>query len=529
MADGLDYLSPDFDANSLTVPRLRSILVNHDVPYPASAKKSQLIRILEDEVLPQAKKLLREREQVKRTSEGITDMGSRASSVASSFGEDGDGAGGREPLPPPPTPSSVSTTGPRRARSTRSTRASTADDDEQNAPATPATSSRRSVARSESKPQYYRTDRGNDDAATPVARSAGTPRPSTARKAPRSEMTPSTEPEFPAQPQPTVKPEPSEDNNVFTDENPFQSGSPQAAWEQQKLRSDGKRKSKSRLSEITGFTGGLRARKSETPTTIKQEDQGFASTKSPFQFSSPRAEIYQEELEDYAEGSDGFAGEEFTPDEQLALEHEQADRMYATPVHTPPRPRKQGKLNKAAPWVVILSLFGGFAGWWRNEKVEIGFCGIGKPTWSLAETKVPEWANVLEPQCEPCPPHAFCYPDFKALCEQDFILTSHPLSLGGLIPLSPTCEPDSEKARRVKAVADKAVEELRDRRAKWECGELAEDGKEAKSPEISVPELKHEIGNKRRRGMSDSEFDDLWKGALGEVLGKDEVVSKTKQ
>lgn len=529
MADGLDYLSADFDLNSLTVPRLRSILVNHDVPYPASAKKSQLIRILEDEVLPQAKKLLRERERVKRTSEGITDMGSRASSVASSFDEDADGAGVRESLPPPPTPSSVSTTtGPRRVRSTRSTRASTADDDEQNGPATPATSSRRSVARSESKPQYYRTDRGHENA-TPVARSATTPRPSTARKTRRSEMTPSTEPEFPIQSQSTIKPEPSDDNNVFTDENPFQSGSPQAAWEQPKLRSDGKRKSKSRLSEITGFMDGLRARKSETPTSLKQEDQGFASTKSPFQFSSPRMETYQEELEDYAEGSDGFAGEEFTPNEQLALEHEQADRMYATPVHIPRRPRKQGKLSKAAPWAVILSLFGGFAGWWRNEKVEIGFCGIGKPTWSLAETKVPEWAGVLEPQCEPCPPHAFCYPDFKALCEHDFILTPHPLSLGGLIPLSPTCEPDSEKARRVKSVADKAVEELRDRSAKWECGELTDDGKEAKSPEISVSELKHEIGNKRRRGMSDSEFDDLWKGALGEVLGKDEVVSKTKQ
>lgn len=94
--------------------------------------------------------------------------------------------------------------------------------------------------------------------------------------------------------------------------------------------------------------------------------------------------------------------------------------------------------------------------------------------------------------------------------------------------MPPTCEPDSEKARRVKAVADKAVEELRDRRAKWECGELTDDGKEAKSPEISEPDLKQEIGNKRRRGMSDTEFDDLWKAALGDVVGKDEIVSKNE-
>lgn len=87
MADDLDYLSPDFDLNSLTVPRLRSILVSHDIPYPASAKKAQLIRILEDEVLPQARRLLRDRERVRRTSDGITDMGSRATSVVSDFND----------------------------------------------------------------------------------------------------------------------------------------------------------------------------------------------------------------------------------------------------------------------------------------------------------------------------------------------------------------------------------------------------------------------------------------------------------
>lgn len=524
MADTMDYLSPDFDLNSLTVPRLRAILVNHDVPYPASAKKSQLIRILEDEVLPQAKKLIRDRERVKRTSDGITDMGSRATSVASSFDgyQDYHEGAERDSMPPPPTPSSVSTAGARRARSTRSSRAPTADLDEQGIPATLATASRRSVARSQSRPSR-RIDEG---AATPVARKdMATPRQSTVKKLWRNEMTPSTEPELPPS-RPSIKPEPVE-RSVFTDDNPFQSGSSPASWEQQKLRSA--RKSYSRVSE-SPVKSGLRARKSETP--IKQEDESFASAGSSFRFLGPSLEPYQGEPEERGyndEENDYDAGEEFTPEEQLALEYEQADRLYAAPARSNRRARKQSKASKAAPWVVILSLLSGFAGWWRKEKVEIGFCGIGKPTWSLAETKVPEWANVLEPQCEPCPPHAFCYPNFEARCEHDFILTPHPLSLGGLVPLSPTCEPDSEKARRVKAVADKAVEELRDRRAKWECGELSADGKEAKSPEISEHDLKREIGNKRRKGMSDTEFDDLWLGALGEVIGKEEVVAKTQQ
>jgi hypothetical protein len=240
----------------------------------------------------------------------------------------------------------------------------------------------------------------------------------------------------------------------------------------------------------------------------------------------PTKEEPEESEESEDEESEMSAGEEFTPDEQLAMSMEYD--QYSPQVQRR-RPQKQGTLSRLAPWVVILSLVGSFGTWWRKEKLEIGYCGLGKPTWSLADTKVPDWANVLEPRCEPCPSHAICYPDFEVRCENDFLLKPHPLALGGLIPLPPTCEPDSEKARRVKAVADKAVEELRERRAKWECGDLKEDGKGARSPDISEADLREEVAKKRRRGLSDSEFDELWKGAIGEVIGKDEVISKTQQ
>ncbi|KAE8388917.1 Man1-Src1p-C-terminal domain-containing protein [Aspergillus alliaceus] len=517
MADDMDYLSPDFDLNSLTVPRLRSILVSHDIPYPASAKKAQLIRILEDEVIPQARRLLRERERVRRTSDGITDMGSRATSVVSDFNDRREDEN-RDSMPPPPAPSTVSTaTGGRRGRSRMSTRASTADVDDRNIPTTPSTATRRTAPRSESKRiRPSELEYRHDTPTTPVAADTVTPRKSAARKLRRSQMTPSTEPETFA---PLIKDEPKEES-VFTYDNPFQSGSSPAP------RSDRKRKSGSMLpAESPALNQGLRARTADA--YLKQEDDAIVSRRSSFQFpasklGSPHKELEPVSNEDESELS---AGEEFTPDEQLALEREQADMWY--PPTTRPQ-RKQGPASRAAPWVIIFLLFTGFGAWWRKEKIEIGFCGIGKPTWSLAETRIPEWANVLEPQCEPCPPHAFCYPNFEALCEHDFLLKAHPLSLGGLVPLPPTCEPDSEKARRVKAVADKAVEELRDRRAKWECGELAHDGEEVEGPAISELELKHEVGRKRRKGMSDTEFDDLWKGALGEIIDRDEVISQTK-
>ncbi|KAJ5155164.1 hypothetical protein N7492_007967 [Penicillium capsulatum] len=507
MADELDYLQPDFDLGSLTVPRLRSILVNHDVSYPASAKKSQLVAILENEVLPQAKKF------------SGTGKGER---------ED------RESMPPPATPSTTtSTSGTKRGASRRSARATTAETDDLLAPATPATASRRktpvrSVGRSF---RTSDTETGDDTAATPTAAAGPTPRKSTSRKVRRSEVLPSTEVEDYT---PSVKTEPREDS-VFTDDNPFQSGSPSEIPRSRTSSHDGKRRSGSRMStDSTALRSGLRSRRSATPGSIKQDDSIKASTRKSYDFPSrlnptkeepEESEDDDEDEDDQDDEGELSAGEEFTPEEQLAMESEQ----YAPAIRTRKSSQKQGSTSVVASWLVILLVLGGFGAWWRKEKVEIGYCGLGKPSWSLTETNVPDWANVLEPRCEPCPPHAFCYPNFEARCEHDFILKPHPLSLGGIVPLPPTCEPDSEKARRVKAVADKAVEELRERRAKWECGQLKDEGKDARSPDISETNLREEVAKKRRKGLSDSEFDDLWKGAIGDIIEKDEVVSHTKQ
>jgi hypothetical protein len=218
-------------------------------------------------------------------------------------------------------------------------------------------------------------------------------------------------------------------------------------------------------------------------------------------------------LEDESEPE---AGEEFTPDEQLALETANAElRAVATSHHR--------GTSWRLPMVVLAVFFSLFGLYWRNEKFEIGFCGTGKPRWSLADTNVPEWANVLEPQCEPCPPHAFCFERLKIECEKDFVEQYHPLSLNGLLPIPPQCEVDNEKTDRIIAVANRAVQELRQQRAKYECG----DGAEAKTPFITEPELKKAVSHKRgpRVKMSDSEFDDLWASALGELVAREEVAT----
>jgi len=168
-----------------------------------------------------------------------------------------------------------------------------------------------------------------------------------------------------------------------------------------------------------------------------------------------------------------------------------------------------------------------YAAWYRHEKIAVGYCGLGRPATQIIppEIPVPDWAvPFVEPQCELCPQHAYCYANFEARCEPDFILKPHPLSFGGLVPLPPTCEPDGEKVRRVKAVADKAVEELRERRAQFECGEtITETGERLETPAVEVEELKETVSRKRNKRLNKQDFDDLWVAALGEVQNREEV------
>ena len=228
------------------------------------------------------------------------------------------------------------------------------------------------------------------------------------------------------------------------------------------------------------------------------------------------------------ETGDGLeAGEEFSPEETLELVRERArngERDILPPRRK--RPLKTGRVPRSAPWVIFSSLLSGYALWFRQEKFAVGYCGVGRPSTALSNVQMPEWASFLQPTCESCPPHAYCYEGMETRCQKDFVLNPHPLSLNSIMPIPPTCEPDGEKVRRVKAVADRAVEELRDRNAKWECGTLVDEkGKSVPTAEVDTQDLKSAVVRKRRKGMSEAEFEDLWKEAIGEILTREDVSS----
>ena len=513
-----DYLQPDFDLGSLTVPRLRSILVEHEVHYPSSAKKPELIDIVSREIIPKARKLLSARARTKRSSRGITDVPSSQEGTLN-----GDDDNDEELMPPPPVPKT-----PR----SRKSKSNMVDDDA--TAATPSTSKRAKTPTSRRTSSKHARQ---SDTETDLER----PKPS-ARKSRKSQIeaavarTPSVQIDEPDE---RIKKERRDDGqSPFSEDNPFQSGSSPIPESRRKSTS-GNRKS---LGTSERRKSTSRRRQTASPR-VKQEDGFVAPSRTTFEF--PVARLGSEDY-DY-DGVD--VGEEFEPSAQRELEKEQATSGALTRrgPSTLARKKKKTPTNpvvKYSPWA-ILSLVGAAVGaWYRQEKIDIGYCGVGQPSWSLASNpQIPQWIHEnFQPSCEPCPPHAYCSPGMEVTCEDGFLLAPHPLSFAGAVPLPPTCMPDNEKARRVKAVADRAVEDLRERRAAYECGEeysgtstvvpQQSQEEEIKAVTIAgkeileVPEetLKQVVSSKRRKGMNDAEFDELWRSALGDIIERDEIV-----
>lgn len=460
-SESLDYLQEDFDPRSTTVPRLRSILVKHNVQYPSTAKKSQLVDLFNEEITPQAKKILARHARAKRSSMGIVNADAP-----------------EETHLEPPKPS-------RRSGSPRKSAATRVKSEEFDEPVfTPRTRSTRSSSRQPT--QTFDTE----------------PRRS------RRTVTPRIKSEEPEDDIRDIRD--ATEDSFFSSDNPFQSGSspiaaPAPKTPNARMRTPGAESAKSRRS--------TRRRQTETPEYSSEEE-----TQRPVRKASRRQTTEPPELE---------PGEEFTPGEQLELQQEWADQGN-TEIVPQRQTRSSTGFNLTTPLMVLLTtVLIAYAAWYRQEKIEVGYCGLGRPATQILppEVPVPDWAvQFVEPQCEPCPQHAYCYGKFEARCEPDFILKQHPLSAGGLIPLPPTCEPDGEKVRRVKAVADKAIEELRERRAQYECGETTtEQGERIETPAIEAEELKETVSRKRNKRLNKQDFDDLWSAALGEVKKRDEV------
>jgi hypothetical protein len=473
--DDQAYLEPGFNPASLTMPRLRNILVAHNIPYASSAKKQELVDLFNNQVLPQARKLRIANARVKRNSNGIEDM---TTGRYPRNEEDDEDEEEEVQVVRPRTPG-------RGGR--RTTRART--EEAQEVPA-----STRSMRHSTAPPEAATPRRSSSKhaRAVEVVREEPEPkRPLSSRKSRGELMTPAP------------KAESEDEESPFTHDNVFQSGgSPPTA---RVLDSARRRTTQGHLRDTERKSREIR-RQTEAFRPSRPQNDG-AVVPSRRTFDMPVAVIKKEE--------DLEPSEEFTPEEQLDLvQATQAGELV------PAKRVKKRSTAAGTQGISVLSfimlMLSAFV--WRQEKLEVGYCGVGQPSTEIAGVEIPEWADAIRPHCEPCPPHAFCGERLHTECENGFVLAHHPLSLAGLIPLPPTCEPDSARARKVNAVKERAVEELREQSAKYECGE-------ASTAEIRETDLKQAIATKRRKGMTNEEFEDLWSSAIGEIAHVEEVVS----
>lgn len=499
--DSLDFLQEEFDPNSLTVPRLRSILVHYDVSYPSTAKKAQLVKIFIDEILPQRRRILKERDRARRSSRGIVNATSRESLEID------------EDITPLPRVS-------RKSKRSTSSRLSVDEESEE------GTSYRKERTQSLLK----KTSRANSK----HARSSDTENgldAETRRKSLRtrkSETTTKYQPELAkiryAHENDAIKTEKIDrKDSAFTYDNPFQSGSSPLSGKSPEMG----RKSLGTPKERRRASGYVKARRRETTQIYDgihpPSSNTFESPISPSAFNTSNGVTKSDEIKIEP-------GEEFTLEEQLELARERA----AKGVEPCDPPRKNSASNyksiiKGPLWVIMITILICYAAWYREQKIAVGYCGIGRESKLLTSSawNMPRWARILlEPECEPCPHHAYCFDRMKEQCELDFLKKPHPLSLFSLIPLVPTCEPDGEKVRRIKVIADRAVEELREQRMKFECGATKnEAGAAGPAVDIDANDLMNEISKKRRGKISNEEFQGLWPQVLEEIKSRDEVQS----
>lgn len=455
------YLDPDFDPSSFTVPQLRSVLVAHSVHYPSSAKKKELIDLFNDNVVPQAKKLRAASARVKRTSRGIVDVPSSQD------------AGYDDELPPPPS------TG--RRSGGRTTRART-EEAQEVVPTSRAT--RHSTAPPEATPR-----RASSKHARTVEKEDVEPEPEPKRPASRKSRQSAVTP--------VVKAE-EEDTSNFSSENVFQgASSPIEQTERRRTTTSAVKDAERRRSKE------VRRRTDEVKPARQQMDGAVVPTRKTFEM--PLSALKKQEVE---------VSEEFTPEETQELVRAQ---QMGELVPVQPRARRTtSKTARNGVSAVMLAILGGVAALWGQEKFQVGYCDVGQPSREIAGVEVPEWADVLRPDCEICPPHAVCNERLATTCEPGFVLTQHPLSFNGILPIPPTCEPDSARAKRINSAKESVVAVLRKQNAQYECGS-------AETPQIREEELKTAFKTKTRKKMSNEDFEALWNSAIGEVRAADEI------
>lgn len=118
-------------------------------------------------------------------------------------------------------------------------------------------------------------------------------------------------------------------------------------------------------------------------------------------------------------------------------------------------------------WLALL-LFSFILAIYRQERIQVGFCGCG------TESNISLLFKLfnIRLKCVECPDHGVCYPYSQLSCLPEYIM-SQPLfwSFWGLIPTYNTCVLDSTKVKKINKIVKSVLDLLSRRNANIKCGD----------------------------------------------------------
>ncbi|EST09833.1 HeH/LEM domain protein [Kalmanozyma brasiliensis GHG001] len=489
MVERDEYMQKGFDPNSLTMPQLRNILVEHEVPFSSAARKADLVEHFNTDVLPKTASLRKKNASIVASSSGIIDMRDDAVPEQTPAKR----KPGRPRKSEAPTPSAATSKTPAKA--------SAATDAKTRTPARKKSSLANQVATSgESEPEtdlkVVKTE--VEVVETPVKRKPGRPR----KTAPAVVMTPAkdSEPEDDTSPRRvsfdpnTSPPAPasssrkvgrlsygagarSDDDGTFSDSNPFQSGteaSPaqgvaaKAAASARKARrktTDGtsslrKKTSASSLKENSPPKKSQKASPAASSTLRNYMDKAVASTTPPRIIGRATGTTSAHSTgghaaDDEATGRNAAHGADAEPeDDEFDLETFTSPsalaKMRTIRRQKDKQRRREQRSGKSLSDYLLHSIYTivavsvlAWAVWYARESRALGFCDPGSDTNSIVEDRrltalaVAQANNEtvedmtllparLQPTCTPCPAHADCaYGKVLGCSSDDWVLQPH--------------------------------------------------------------------------------------------------------
>ncbi|KAG7839638.1 hypothetical protein KL942_003249 [Ogataea angusta] len=482
--DSVEYLDPDFDPHKVTVPRLRSILIDRQIDYPSSAKKSELIQLYEEYIRPNAAKWLEEYKKSIETSVEIEEANSSPKKSAKSSRNSTPDKRSRRSLSPAP---------------------------DQTVP-----QKRGSEAATPRRKKLHRRNRNaeesavSDDAESPTVSRMEEGKPNKSIKSPLS-------------------------LEKFESESPVEEGDISDILA--RLVSPKKEEPKQEVIEtqmentfevvenvqVPSFLDEMLA----GPDRILDNDSGddertiasAAKTMGKELLSDhDSSDTEVEEVEVKVRESEVCEVVEIDGEQQTETVETETTKETVTVIESPAEVESKPAQKRHYKYALLLlpilsSLF-----LYRSMALDVGFCGregeirsvrsylpTENPLWMQFANKADALLEQIKPQCVPCPEHAICKYDSKLECKSGYTVSRPWQSLLGLIPRMEQCIYDEKRLEKIKLMTEFTLDILRRKNGK----------------EMTLEELHNFLKATKSAGMADEDFEEYWLRFVTEEISKE--------